>query len=326
MRRLLLGVALAAAALGAHAQMNGGVMESQKQGNAAITSGAINGATIGATTPSTGSFTTLFSTGQTLFGTTSAQVMGGATTPLVQQHGTTSATARQGLGRWSADVSAFNTFGVKSRGASIGTHGAVLNNDNIWALSAQGDDGTNFQPAASITFGVCGSGSISSTSMPGKIILATSPNGAVVNTTALTIDCDQTVLNAVSSISPLFRSTTAKVLVQGTGTGATQLAATQTTVPTCTSNCGTSPSVVGTDTAGIITMGASGVPASGFVLTFNGTWAAAPACIVQAALGTMAAAKNAAVTVTTTTTMTVTTGGTAPGTSDKYAYHCIGVS
>lgn len=127
-----------------------------------------------------------------------------------------------------------------------------------------------------------------------------------------------------SAISPLFRSTAAKVLVQGTGTGATQLSATQTTAPTCTTNCGTSPSVAGTDTAGIVTMGGTGSPASGWVVTFNGTWASAPACLVQSALSTMVVGKMPIAVVTTTTTITVTTNGTAPANSDKYQYICVG--
>jgi mucin-22 len=126
--------------------------------------------------------------------------------------------------------------------------------------------------------------------------------------------------------SPKWRSTAAKVLFQGTGSGATQLASTQTTVPTCSSNCGTSPSVAGSDSDGIVTMGGSGSPASAWVVTFNGTWAAAPACVVQSALASMVVGKMPIATVTTTTTMTVTTNGTAPSASDKYQYICRGTS
>lgn len=273
-----------------------------------------------------GAFSTLSVTGQTLFGTTSAQVMGGATTPLVQQHGTTAATARSGGGRWSADASAFSIFGTKSRGASIGTHTIVQNFDALLSIAGLGSDGTNFQQAASINFAIDNTGTISATSMPGKITFSTSANSSVAPTAALTLDSSQIATFTSDAISPKFRSTTAKVLVQGTGTGATQLAATQTTVPTCSSNCGTSPSVAGTDTAGIVTMGASGVPASAWVVTFNGTWAAAPSCMVQSALASMVVGKMPIAVVTSTTTMTVTTNGTAPATSDKYQYHCIGVS
>ena len=112
----------------------------------------------------------------------------------------------------------------------------------------------------------------------------------------------------------------------GTGVITPILRSTQTTAPTCTSNCGTSPSVAGGDTAGIVTMGATGSPASGWVLTFNGTWAAAPSCIVQSALSTMVVGKMPIAVVTNTTTMTVTTNGTAPANSDKYQYICVGVS
>lgn len=128
-----------------------------------------------------------------------------------------------------------------------------------------------------------------------------------------------------SVFSPLYRSTTAKLLFQGTGTGPTQLAATQTTVPTCSTNCGTSPTVTGSDTWMRVTMGASGVPASGWVVTFNGTWAAAPACIVQSALSSMVVGKMPIAVQTTTTTITVTTNGTAPATSDQYMIQCGGL-
>lgn len=112
-----------------------------------------------------------------------------------------------------------------------------------------------------------------------------------------------------------------------TGTGAPmQLSTVQTTAPTCTTNCGTSPSVAGTDTAMRVTMGASGVPASAWVVTFNGTWGAAPVCNVQSALATMVVGKMAIAVVTTTTTITVTTNGTAPATSDQYQIICMGVA
>lgn len=104
-----------------------------------------------------------------------------------------------------------------------------------------------------------------------------------------------------------------------------QLRTAQATAPTCSTNCGTSPSIAGTDTAGIVTMGSSGSPASGWVVTFNGTWLAAPACTVQSYKNGMVTGKKPIVVVTSTTTFTVTTDGTAPATGDQYAYQCIGV-
>lgn len=100
----------------------------------------------------------------------------------------------------------------------------------------------------------------------------------------------------------------------------------QTTAPTFTTNCGTSPSITGTDSAMIVTMGATGVPASAWVVTFNGTWGAVPSCVAQMALSSMANTKLPIALVVTTTTITVTTNGAAPATSDKYAILCMGVS
>lgn len=131
---------------------------------------------------------------------------------------------------------------------------------------------------------------------------------------------------ATSAISPLFRSTAAKVLLQGTGTGATQVSTTQTTAPTCATNCGTSPTITGTDSNGTVTMGGTGTPASGWVLTFNGTWAAAPSCMVIAGKAGMANTKMPVTVATTTTTMTVVTDGASPANSDIYHYHCFGNS
>lgn len=115
------------------------------------------------------------------------------------------------------------------------------------------------------------------------------------------------------------------VTASGATGRAVQMATINQTAPTCSASCGTSPSVVGSDTAMIVTMGASGVPASPFTVTFNGTWAAAPSCTVMSALNTMVVGKMAIAAPTTTTTVIVTTNGTAPGTSDKYFIHCIGI-
>jgi hypothetical protein len=138
------------------------------------------------------------------------------------------------------------------------------------------------------------------------------------------------IFNTAGGVAPAYSfqmgGTTRYAFKSGANTQGSQVIITQATAPTCSSNCGTSPSVTGSDTAMIVTMGSSGVPASGWVITFNGTWAAAPSCVAQSALTTMVVGKMPIAVQTTTTTATVTTNGTAPGTSDKYAVHCIGVS
>lgn len=131
-----------------------------------------------------------------------------------------------------------------------------------------------------------------------------------------------------TTTGPVYYQQTARthgVLLTGSG-GAMQLSTAQTTVPTCTTNCGTSPSIVGTDTAMRVTMGATGVPASAWVVQFNGTWPAAPVCHVTAALASMVVGKQAIAVVVTTTTITVTTNGTAPANADQYQIICMGVS
>jgi hypothetical protein len=131
-----------------------------------------------------------------------------------------------------------------------------------------------------------------------------------------------------TTTGPIYLGITARTaggVFTGSG-GAMQLSTAQTTAPTCTTNCGTSPSITGTDTFMTVNMGATGSPASGWVVTFNGTWPAAPSCTVQMAKAGMVVGKMALTAVTTTTTITVVTNGTAPATADMYHIHCGGLS
>lgn len=91
-------------------------------------------------------------------------------------------------------------------------------------------------------------------------------------------------------------------------------------VPTCTTNCGTTPTVTGTGSSFTVTMGTT--PASGFLITFPTAWAAAPQCVGSMALTGMVVGKLPLTLVTTTTTLTVVTNGTAPATADKYHFIC----
>lgn len=104
------------------------------------------------------------------------------------------------------------------------------------------------------------------------------------------------------------------------GTG-TRLRTAQATAPTCTTNCGTTPSVAGSDTAMVVTLG-TGTPASPVTVTFNGTWATAPAC--TAANRTTAANSISRVDSTTTTAVVYFLAG--PTASDLVALTCLGVS
>lgn len=93
---------------------------------------------------------------------------------------------------------------------------------------------------------------------------------------------------------------------------------------TCATNCGTSPTLTGNNSSFTLTMGATGSPASGFVVTFDtdGAFTAAPQCVGSMALAGMVVGKLPLTLVTTTTTLTVVTNGTAPANGDKYHFIC----
>ncbi len=156
-------------------------------------------------------------------------------------------------------------------------------------------------------------------------IIPSTGNGGFTFSTAVIEIASTGATTFLSTVqSPGFYSPSAKVLFKGTGTGATQVASTQTTPPTCTTNCGSSvPAQVGTDSDMIITLGTT--PASGFVVVFNGTWAAAPSCVGQMAKTGMAVGKQPLTLVTTTGQITVVTNGVAPASGDVYAIQCRGV-
>lgn len=224
--------------------------------SAAITGGTINGATIGATTPAAGTFTTL-----------------GATTGLLVADG------------------------------ACGTTPSI-------AFTSQ--TGFGFYKSATGQLSLCTSSATEGLRFQAGIISIIDDTGILRFGAAA-----DTIIGRGSAAGQIKFGTTA--------TGPAQLRTLQATAPTCTTNCGTgSPTVAGTDTAGIITLGTT--PASAFQVNFNGTWATAPSCIVQSALATMVVGKMPIAVATTTTTLIVTTNGTAPATSDKYQYICMGVS
>lgn len=117
----------------------------------------------------------------------------------------------------------------------------------------------------------------------------------------------------------------ASPVIVTTGSLANQIRTAQTTPPTCLVGCGSTPTMAGTDTALVVTMGATGSPTSPFVITFNGTWAALPSCHGQMMKAGMVVGKLPIVASPTVTTLTITTNGTTPTNGDIYAVHCLGV-
>jgi hypothetical protein len=200
-------------------------------------------------------------------------------------------------------ISGNNALYFRNTGiVGLGVNGLMtFSSGNDGATGA--DTGISRVAAGSIGFGTGAQGNTSATISFGAGVVAASGTLLFSGRSYIYSSKDGELITANNA-------NTRKVVLQFTGT------------PTCSSNCGTSPSVVGVDSAGTVTMGASGSPASGWVLTFNGTWSAAPSCSVTPALATMAVGKLPIAVVTTTTTMTVTTNGTAPANSDVYKYQC----
>lgn len=87
--------------------------------------------------------------------------------------------------------------------------------------------------------------------------------------------------------------------------------------PTITANCGTGPSVVGTDQSGKITVGTGGLDSS-CTLTFNQAWANAPPCIVGDETTSLL------LTGASTTNDLVITAATPLGAGDTISYICLG--
>lgn len=87
-----------------------------------------------------------------------------------------------------------------------------------------------------------------------------------------------------------------------------------TTAPALTS-CGTTPSIVGTDLAGTVTMGTT---ATGCVITFNTAKSAAPHCVVTWIATPLASQSY----VTSTTAITTTQTSTS---NNVLKYICVGI-
>lgn len=145
------------------------------------------------------------------------------------------------------------------------------------------------------------------------VLFTNNTNAFAINGTQNLVDQGQHTMSAGAGFIAGIASTT----------GA-QYRSTQSLPPVCYVNCGTAPTVAGTDSDMIVTMGASGVPASLWQVGFRGAWASKPSCTGTMALGTMAIGKFPMVIATTTGGLTVTTNGTSPATSDVYNIHCAG--
>lgn len=122
--------------------------------------------------------------GRVLVGPTADLAVGGTGNLQIAGTGST----QVWVGRFSNDATNAAIYGVKSRGATIGTHGAVQSGDDTLQISARASDGTNWVENASIKFSV--DGTPGTNDMPGRIVFFTTADGASSPTERLRIASD----------------------------------------------------------------------------------------------------------------------------------------
>lgn len=121
-------------------------------------------------------YLTLANTGQTIVGNsaTPIDITGLSAFPQFQIIGTVA--VQMANIQYSADTIAPVFNAVKSRGATIGTQGLLLQDDELGRFQFRGSDGVNFQAGASIRALV--DGTAAAGSMPGRLIMMTTPAGS----------------------------------------------------------------------------------------------------------------------------------------------------
>jgi hypothetical protein len=119
--------------------------------------------------------------GVVISGYGSAITYADSVTPRIQAVGTTASASSVGASNWATTDNAAGSFYMaRSRGNTLGTHTAVISGNTLGTLGWSGSDGTNFIPAASIRAEV--DGTPATTDMPGRIIFATTLDGAATVT------------------------------------------------------------------------------------------------------------------------------------------------
>lgn len=148
--------------------------------------------------------------GRILIGHTSSLASTSNVVPRLQLHGDTSNDeAAISLTDWQTGSFVGPIFSLqKSKSGAIGTRTAVVDNDRLATFSFGGDDGASFPQAAAIRCQV--DGSVSTGSVPGELVFATTAVGETTPTVRLTINNSG---NLGIGVSPSYR-----LHVQGSGT------------------------------------------------------------------------------------------------------------
>jgi hypothetical protein len=103
-----------------------------------------------------------------------------------QNTGTSAVGSTNLVGRFSADANASGQYLVKSRGASIGTHGLVSSGDQVGNIAWYASDGAAYQPVAYLRAEV--DGTAAAGDMPGRVVIGTTADGGVTTTERMRID------------------------------------------------------------------------------------------------------------------------------------------
>jgi hypothetical protein len=90
------------------------------------------------------------------------------------------------LAMYSASTAGAGLIGAKSRSATIGSHTVVNSGDKLFAITAEGSDGTGFIRAADVSFEV--DGTPGTNDMPGRLVFSTTADGASSPTERMRID------------------------------------------------------------------------------------------------------------------------------------------
>jgi hypothetical protein len=116
------------------------------------------------------------SNGQIFVGSTTGYTFSTSTKSSLQVNGLSNSGSSIALSRWQAGVNPSILVLAKSRSGTVGTQGIVSSGDSIGLVTFDGDDGTAFIPAATITAAV--DGTPGTNDMPGRLIFSTTADGA----------------------------------------------------------------------------------------------------------------------------------------------------
>ena len=148
--------------------------------------------------------------GRLLVGTSSASTTPGSLTAKFQVQGTSIFDTGITNILWEASANPVQYQLVKSRGASIGTHTVVQDNDILGRILFGGSEGTDFETGAWIQCQVDGTPGLND--MPGRLVFSTTADGAALPTERMRISSDGSV-----TVSSLTGTGTGTVGVDATG-------------------------------------------------------------------------------------------------------------